>query len=89
MSKRKWEAVFVGDKDNDAWALFSHGNEKQPSHWYNTEAEALAASEVMITRITLDVDQGWLKFISDAWELVEGDEVFEIISHEEVSWARS
>ena len=42
MSKRKWEAVFVGDKDNDAWALFSHGNEKQPSHWYNTEAEALA-----------------------------------------------
>ena len=41
-NKHKWEAVFVGDKDNDAWALFSHGNEKQPSHWYNTEAEALA-----------------------------------------------
>ena len=41
MSKRKWEAVFVGDKYHDAWALFDqNGNEKQPSNWYHSQAAA-------------------------------------------------
>ena len=84
--KHEWEAVFVGDKYNDAWALSDQeGNEREPSHWYHSKAEALKARDRIITRITLDVDQGWLKFISDAWELVEGDEVFNIISHETMS----
>ena len=34
----------------------------------------------MSTRITLDVDEGWLQFILDAHLLVEGDELFEIVS---------
>lgn len=81
MSKRKWKAVFVGDKDNNAWALHDQeGKEREPSHWYDSEAEAMTAKDRIITTITLEVDQGWLKFISDAWELVEGDEVFSFIS---------
>ena len=42
MNQRKWEAVFFGNKGNGAWALFSHGNLKQPVHWYKSKAEALA-----------------------------------------------
>jgi hypothetical protein len=41
--EEEWEAVFVGDKHNEAWALFdSEGNEKQPSFWYNSKEEAEA-----------------------------------------------
>jgi hypothetical protein len=39
----KWEAVFVGDKNNEAWMLVdSEGNERQPSYWYNSKEEAEA-----------------------------------------------
>jgi hypothetical protein len=38
----------------------------------------------MITRITLDVDSGWLNFILEAHLLAEGDEVFTIVSSEEL-----
>jgi hypothetical protein len=39
----KWEAVFVGDKYNEAWMLVDEdGNERQPSHWYNSKEEAEA-----------------------------------------------
>jgi len=41
--EEEWEAVFVGDKHNEAWALVdSEGNERQPSHWYNSKEEAEA-----------------------------------------------
>jgi hypothetical protein len=38
----------------------------------------------MITRITLDVDSGWLDYILDGHLLAEGDEVFTIVSSEEL-----
>jgi len=38
-----WEAVFVGDKYNEAWMLVDDdGNERQPSYWYNSKEEAEA-----------------------------------------------
>ena len=37
----KWTAEFVGDKYNEAWALFDEqGNERQPSYWYKSKEEA-------------------------------------------------
>jgi hypothetical protein len=39
----EWAAVFVGDKHNEAWALYDgEGNERQPSFWYNSKEEAEA-----------------------------------------------
>lgn len=39
----EWTAVFVGDKNNEAWMLVDEdGNERQPSHWYNSKEEAEA-----------------------------------------------
>jgi hypothetical protein len=36
-----WQVVFMGDKDNDAWALVDDdGNERQPSFWYYSRREA-------------------------------------------------
>ena len=36
-----WVAVFVGDSQNNAWALVdSDGNEREPSFWYNSREEA-------------------------------------------------
>jgi hypothetical protein len=41
--EEEWEAVFVGDKYNEAWMLVdSDGNERQPSYWYNSKEEAEA-----------------------------------------------
>jgi hypothetical protein len=38
----------------------------------------------MTTRITLDVDSGWLGYILDGHLMAEGDEVFDIVSSEEL-----
>ena len=39
--EEEWEAVFVGDKHHEAWALYdSEGNERQPSYWYDSKEEA-------------------------------------------------
>jgi hypothetical protein len=40
-----WRAVFVGDKDHDAWALVDdNGDEREPSYWYYSRQEAEAAA---------------------------------------------
>lgn len=43
----KWTIEFVGDKDNDAWAVVSPDGERYDDYWYDTRESATWATLVL------------------------------------------